>query len=438
MSRARQKRTLSRPPVAIAHDYLTQRGGAERVVLDIARTFPGAPIYTTLYDPDGTFPEFRDLDVIVSPLNRVGLLRRHHRLALPLLPLASHSIRIEADVVMVSSSGWAHGFSTGGAKIVYCHNPARWLYQTDEYLGSGRMAQVKRAAVAALRAPLTAWDKRAAHTADVYLSNSTVVRERIDAAYGIKADLLHPAAGVTPIGRQAEVDELWEWADFGYHLVVSRLLPYKNIAQVLRAVEGTEERLVVVGRGPELSRLQQVAPPNAMLLHGLSDAQMRWVYAHARRWLRRAVRTSGSPRWRPAPSASRSSRCAPAATWTPWSRVAPASSSTRPRPSRSGLPSPGPGPATGTPRRSRSTSRRSPRRGSAQPCSVWSTRCSRSRPSGADQMFGLAHRSWSLPEPNCWVGSWALPVGPLGRAGGSDAPACPAGPVPPCPGPTWP
>jgi glycosyltransferase involved in cell wall biosynthesis len=277
---ARRSRA-GRPAVAIAHDYLTQRGGAERVVLDIARTFPGAPIHTTLYDPDATFPEFRDLEVIVSPLNRVGLLRRHHRLALPLLPLAAHTMRVDAEVVVVSSSGWAHGFSTGGAKIVYCHNPARWLYQTDEYLGSGSMSQVKRAVVAAVRAPLTAWDRRAAHSADLYLSNSTVVRDRIDAAYGIKADLLHPAAGVSPQGRQAEVPDLWEWAELGYHLVVSRLLPYKNIDQVLRAVEGTEERIVVVGRGPELPYLRRVAPPNAMLLHGLSDAQMRWLYAHA-------------------------------------------------------------------------------------------------------------------------------------------------------------
>ena len=46
--------------VAIAHDYLTQRGGAERVVLAMARAFPDAPIYTTLYDPQQTFPEFAD------------------------------------------------------------------------------------------------------------------------------------------------------------------------------------------------------------------------------------------------------------------------------------------------------------------------------------------------------------------------------------------
>ena len=45
--------------IAIAHDYLTQRGGAERVVLAMHRAFPDAPIYTTLYDPEGTFPEFK-------------------------------------------------------------------------------------------------------------------------------------------------------------------------------------------------------------------------------------------------------------------------------------------------------------------------------------------------------------------------------------------
>ena len=37
--------------VAIAHDYLTQRGGAEKVVLAMARAFPEAPIYTTLFEP---------------------------------------------------------------------------------------------------------------------------------------------------------------------------------------------------------------------------------------------------------------------------------------------------------------------------------------------------------------------------------------------------
>ena len=104
--------------VAIAHDYLTQRGGAEKVVLAMSRALPDAPIHTLLYDPANTYPEFADRDVRVSPLNRVGVLRKNHRAALPLLPLAASAMRVDADIVIISSSGWAHGFRAGGVKLV--------------------------------------------------------------------------------------------------------------------------------------------------------------------------------------------------------------------------------------------------------------------------------------------------------------------------------
>jgi len=116
--------------VAIVHDYLTQRGGAERVVLAMHRAFPAAPIYTSLYEPDLTFPEFRDLDVRPSYLNRSQTLRRQHRLAAPLLAHAFSKLQIKEDVVLCSSSGWAHGVHTTGTKLVYCYCPARWLYKS--------------------------------------------------------------------------------------------------------------------------------------------------------------------------------------------------------------------------------------------------------------------------------------------------------------------
>ena len=49
--------------VALVHDYLTQRGGAERVFLAMCRAFPDAPIYTSLYEPELTFPEFQELEI---------------------------------------------------------------------------------------------------------------------------------------------------------------------------------------------------------------------------------------------------------------------------------------------------------------------------------------------------------------------------------------
>src|SRR5882757_4232506 len=121
------------PRVAIAHDYLTQRGGAEKVVLSMSRAFPNAPIYTLLYDPATTYPEFAERDIRVSAMNKVGPLRKHHRAGLPIWPLVAQSMSVDADIVLTSTSGWAHGFRTRGRKLAYCYSPAKWLYLTDKY-----------------------------------------------------------------------------------------------------------------------------------------------------------------------------------------------------------------------------------------------------------------------------------------------------------------
>ena len=38
--------------VALVHDWLTNMGGAERVVIDFKEIYKDAPIYTTLYNPE--------------------------------------------------------------------------------------------------------------------------------------------------------------------------------------------------------------------------------------------------------------------------------------------------------------------------------------------------------------------------------------------------
>ena len=228
---------MTRPRVAIAHDYLTQRGGAERVVLALHRAFPDATIHTTLYDPDATYPEFRDARIETSPLNKVGRLRRSHRAALPFLAPASSRLRIDADVVVASSSGWAHGFAMTGRRLVYCHAPARWLYQPVEYLGGPPYTSSKGLALTAMRPFLLRWDRRAAARADRYLCNSRVVRERIAEAYGITAEVVPAPVGIDTSGDTDPVPALADWAA-GSLLVVSRLLPYKNVDRVVEAVRG--------------------------------------------------------------------------------------------------------------------------------------------------------------------------------------------------------
>lgn len=272
---------VSRPRVAIAHDYITQRGGAERVVLAMSRAFPEATIHTTLYNPSTTFPEFADKNIVVSPLNRIGVLRRHHRLALPLLAWASNRMTIDADVVIASSSGWAHGFPTSGKKFVYCHSPARWLYASDDYLGADGRRSLKGAVLEVLKRPLLAWDAKAAATADVYVANANVIAARIKRAYGYDVAVMPPPFGVDEAGERTPIAAVAHWGGAPYFLVVSRLMPYKNVDAVIDAMRGRSEKLLVVGAGPLADELRARRPDNVEIVSGISDAELRWAYANA-------------------------------------------------------------------------------------------------------------------------------------------------------------
>jgi glycosyltransferase involved in cell wall biosynthesis len=273
------------------HDYLTQRGGAERVALLLTKAFPGAPLYTSLYEPAATFPEFVDVDVRPMPINRIGILRRNHRLALPVLAPSFSFLRIDADVVICSSSGWAHGVRTTGRKVVYCHAPQRWLYQRDRYLASrvaesgftGTTSVVDRtrqlaatATITALAAPLRRWDRHAASSADHYIAVSAAVATMVQEHYGIAAQVVHAPPPLDADGITEPVDGIAP----GYFLCVSRLLPYKNVGAIVDAVvRNGRHRLVVVGDGP--TRGRYASDSRVRFVGTVDDRSLRWLYRNA-------------------------------------------------------------------------------------------------------------------------------------------------------------
>lgn len=266
----------SRPNIAIVHDYLTQRGGAERVVLALQRTFPAAAVHTSLHDPDATYPDFANSHIVPSVLNRVAALRENHRVALPFLAPTFSAMKIDAETVICSSSGWAHGARVTGRKIVYCYAPARWLYQHEAYLAtSGRAVRTARNRLAK---PLRRWDQRAVRTADAYLAISTRSASLIRDAYGIEAEVVFPPHDARPEAERLPIEGL----EPGYFLCVSRLLAYKNVDAVIGAfADSRARRLVVVGAGPDEAALRALASPNVSFLSGVADEQLRWLYANA-------------------------------------------------------------------------------------------------------------------------------------------------------------
>jgi glycosyltransferase involved in cell wall biosynthesis len=260
--------------LAIVHDHLVQRGGAERFVLSLAQGFKGVPIQTSLYSPRLTYPEFANVDVRTMPINRLAFFRARHRLVLPLLAPSFSSLSIDADVTLCSSSGWSHGVRARGMKIVYCHSPARWLYSADEHLESASRAIKLGAGV--LRVPLHRWDQRAMATADLIIANSNAVRLRVWDAYGRDAEVLFPPCMVDINGARSPVAGIAP----GFFFCVSRLLAYKNVGAIVRAFSSLPDKmLVVVGRGPEYQNLVTEAGKNVLFLESVDDPTLRWLYS---------------------------------------------------------------------------------------------------------------------------------------------------------------
>ncbi len=263
---------MARPTVAIAHDYLNQFGGAERVTLEIASLWPDAPIYTSLYRPASTFPEFGGRDVRTSFMDRIPVDGGFRNLA-PLYPAAFGSFGVlDYDLVVSSSTGWAHGIRTApySTHVVYCHAPARWLYSRDTYLGGGSIRQKMLNLVAP---PLRRWDRAAARRADGYITIARNVRERLKAAYGIDALVVYPPVDVKRFTPRPRGERL---------LVASRLLPYKRIDLIVDAATRAGLPLDVVGAGPSLDDLRARAGPTVEFHGRVDDASLIELFEGAR------------------------------------------------------------------------------------------------------------------------------------------------------------
>src|SRR4051794_35615971 len=125
----------SSPRVALVHDFLLDLRGGERVFLALCELFPDADIFTAVYDPAGTEGRFAHRRVHTSFLQKLRPNAASFRRLLPLYPYAMEALDLSGyDLVLSSSSAWAHGVlpSEDAVHVCYCHNPFRYAWNARE------------------------------------------------------------------------------------------------------------------------------------------------------------------------------------------------------------------------------------------------------------------------------------------------------------------
>ena len=252
----------SPPKIAIVHDWLTNKAGAENVVLALHKAFPGAPVYTSVYTPE-KMPDFKNIDVRTTYLQKMPRpLRSLHKFFPYLRVRAFRSLDLSAyDVIISSSSAEAKQVRKSRPDqlhICYCHTPIRYYwshyreYKKDP--GFGKFNWLVRLAMPLMVPSLKKADYRAAQDVDMFLANSTEVQMRIQRYYKQPSTVLHPPVDVQRFTPQKTRGE--------YFVALGRQVPYKRIDLAVQACSELGVPLKVFGSGSEHERLVAMAGLN--------------------------------------------------------------------------------------------------------------------------------------------------------------------------------
>jgi glycosyltransferase involved in cell wall biosynthesis len=270
--------------IAIVHDDLVRKGGAEQVALSFHNAFPGAPIYTLTYDPDNTYPEFKDCDIRTSLFGRmIHSEKNMKRFFFPLGVLAMQRLDLKGyDVILQSTTHCAKYIKTDANAIVitYCHNPFRLVWSTESYDKVNHAGKLEKNVIKKVIAVLKEIDITSAKRTDWFITNAREVVQRINRAY-------HPLKPITVINPPVKCKNFYVSNSLSdYFLVVSRFETYKKVDLVIEAFNDMpDKKLVIVGKGSREKQVKENAGGNITFLSDLGVSDLARLYANCKAFI---------------------------------------------------------------------------------------------------------------------------------------------------------
>ncbi|MFA6527937.1 MAG: glycosyltransferase [Candidatus Gracilibacteria bacterium] len=266
--------------VAIIADWLTDSGGAEKVVFAMHKMFPNAPIFTSVYN-EKSLPEFKDADVKTSFLQKWPMAKKKHQWYLKWMPMAFEQFDLgEYDIVLSSSHSCAKGVITKPETmhICYCHTPMRYVWDDcHRYIREYPWPKAIKSIAPYVLHDIRLWDRLAAERVDYFISNSNYIGERIKKYYRKDSKTIYPPVDTEGFYESKDVSP--------FYLAVGRLIPYKRFDIIVEAFNHLGFPLKIAGNGPEMKRLKRIANDNIEFLGYVKDEELRELYSKCKAFI---------------------------------------------------------------------------------------------------------------------------------------------------------
>lgn len=268
--------------IAIVHDELVRRGGAEQVTLLLHRAFPEAPIYTSCYNEKNTYAEFSTCNIRPSWLSKfVRNEKWLKRLFYPFSILAMRSINLsEFDVVLISTTNCAKYVTTkpNNLFIAFCHYPFRLAWFPESYSQIANSKGIKKKLYTWVANRLKRIDYNSSKEIDWFITNTEDISKKIKKCYNPKNQISIINASIPCANFYVE-----EKAKLDYYLVVSRVEYYKKVDLVVDVFSKMKDKkLIIVGKGSKKTELEKIATKNIEFMEGLSSEEIAFLYANCK------------------------------------------------------------------------------------------------------------------------------------------------------------
>ena len=244
--------------VALVHDWLVNLSGAERVLLELHKIFPEAPIYTIFSNKKFTILYFSGVEIRTSFLQKIPSIAKNFKYLFFLMPIAIESFDLsEFDLVISSSAIFSKGLilKPKTRHICYCYSPTRQIWDLSS------INNAKHPVLYSLGQHfLRIWDRQASDRVDQFVAISKHVAERIKKYYRKEAVIIYPpmTLNINPVQNSKQTQNIkHETQNTDYYLIVSRLYKHKNIDLVVETFNKLDLPLIIIGAGPEYSNLKR-------------------------------------------------------------------------------------------------------------------------------------------------------------------------------------
>ena len=262
--------------IALVHDYLTQRGGAERVFELLCKYFPEADVYTSIYEPKSTI-DLSDRVVNTTKLQQLPNASSYFRLLAPFYFSAFKALNLQKyDLIISSTTSFAKAVSkrSDAHHICFCHNITRFLWDTSTYIDQYKDFKRLLPIIKPIFQKLRQADLKHSMGPDLYIANSSVVAKRIQQTYKRPVLAINYPIDINRFTFSSQKKD--------FYLVSSRLLGYKRIDVVVEAFNWLGWPLLITGNGPERDRLMAQALPNISFLGHVSDEERKGLMSQAK------------------------------------------------------------------------------------------------------------------------------------------------------------